>query len=309
MKWHRPLRNAILLAALVAMSPSPALAQDAGRKAVVNLQGTEFFRVLVHRAGLKPLKTIPDLGEDPDKTLLIVFGDPRVLAEIDVAVGLKEYLKAGGALLVATIYRSEELGNAFGIRPQGSILKNLRQGATFRNKMECPFVVPSVAEHPIFRDVTMIATNAPTYLICDPDCEYFSLATFLPGCRDERNRMVADPLLFAVGNSSSAGKLLVLGGHGTFMNGPIANRDNTTFARNCIDWLTRGEPRRDRVLFIDEGTIHTKLDVRWKESPSRPFLQRSGSIGSCAASIRKTFSTSFSSPLWEGGTSRTARRG
>jgi hypothetical protein len=79
--------------------------------------------------------------------------------------------------------------------------------------------------------------------------------------------------LFAVGGSLGRGKVLVLADHSIFINQmmlPIDN-GNLQFAYNALKWL-RGdsEPRRTKVLFVEDGTIHSDLNVPLKEGQELP---------------------------------------
>jgi hypothetical protein len=275
MKRHAPLATAIgILAWALTIGHAPDVrAQEPAARPIVNPKGTEYFRVMLHQAGLKPLTSIASLNEDPGKTLLIVFGDPEPLELLNDDDEIRTFLKRGGALLVASIYSVEALDSSLGVTPEGRIIVDRRPQKTFRGNRYCSFVEPTQPNHPIFREVERIATNAPTFLFLRPHCELSPLARFAPGCTDEQGRRIRSPAFFAAGNLGPTGKVLVLGGHGMFMNGPIGHKDNFTFTRNCLDWFLKGpngERTRDRVLFFEEGRIHTKLNVSWRVIPGPP---------------------------------------
>jgi hypothetical protein len=278
MKLHAPLATvvAVILACGLGLSLTPqAGALDQPRKATVNPFGSEAFRhFILHEARLKALKSIDDLEKDPQKTLLIVFGNPAVLQKIDDEVGLQTFLDKGGAVFVATELGSNLLNQVLGITPTGTVLRNRLPENRFHNEEECPFVVPTDGDHPIFRGVKRIATNAPSSLYVSQDAKYKPLAHFSEGCFDDRGMWMLVPVFFfAAGNNSAPGKVLVLAGHGVFFNGNLTNPDNVTFARNCVNWFTRddGKQIRDRVLFVEWGRIHTRLDVPLARVPDPPI--------------------------------------
>ena len=103
--WRRALAAAAGLLLLTA-APVPAQDEEKEPPSPAFLQGTEAFRRIIFDAGkelskdgFQPLKTFNDL-DDPQHTILIVFGDARRLAE--VPGGLKSFVQRGGALFLAT---------------------------------------------------------------------------------------------------------------------------------------------------------------------------------------------------------------
>jgi hypothetical protein len=91
---------------------------------------------------------------------------------------------------------------------------------------------------------------------------------------DVPNRFVISGLPFAVGGERGDGKVLVLADHSIFINEMMLPTDNgnVEFTYNCIDWL-RAKPdggKRHKVLFVEDGTVHTDLDVPLKNVPIDP---------------------------------------
>src|SRR5262249_20939689 len=77
-------------------------------------------------------------------------------------------------------------------------------------------------------------------------------------------------LLFAAGGDWGKGRVLVLADHSVFINEMMlqTDNDNISFTCNCMEWLRDG--RRDRVLFIEEGTITANFNVPVIEPPLPP---------------------------------------
>jgi hypothetical protein len=64
------------------------------------------------------------------------------------------------------------------------------------------------------------------------------------------------------GDPGRRGRALFLADQSVFIDEMMLQRDNENFdfAFNCLEWLTEGG-RRDRVLFMDQGTIQTEFGM------------------------------------------------
>jgi hypothetical protein len=242
--------------------------------------GTHAFRRMLHEVfHLKPVKTIKALDEAPQKTLLIVFGNLRCLRTMEEKVqgGLKGFLDRGGAVLVASDRgtSTEVLDKNFHIVPDGAIVTHPDPRFGYGGQTNYPLVKDVDANHPLFEGVGTLATNTPTFL-GGRNTTYPPLAWFPQGSQTNRGRPWRGPV-FAAGNRGTSGKVLLLGGHGVFMNATMASPDqpplvgqNFKFAVNCIRWFTKS-PKRDRVLMIQEGQIIDTFQVKLKELPEPPI--------------------------------------
>jgi hypothetical protein len=282
---------AALAWSLLVFLPPRAAAQPRGpRIPRVPPKGTHAFRLILHGSKLQPLDRVEDLQEGAEKKLLIIFGDLGPLQRIDEVLGtgrpgtgLQRFLQDGGAVLIASD-RGEEarlLGRALLVHLFNGFVFSRDPQASYRGQPKCPFAAPNPqsARHPIFRGVTRLATNTPSFLM-NGNADLRVLAQFPngevlfanPNGAVQNNFQGDAP--FAIGNDAPMGKTLVLAGHGVFMNGVMANRDNILFARNCIDWFTRakdgGKLVRSQVLFFEEGDIRRKFDVPLVEIPALP---------------------------------------
>ncbi len=276
----RPVRLGIPLAVLAcllaAVTPRAAAQPMVPR---VRPNGTHAFRLMLHGSKLQPLQGVADLAKEPGKSLLIVFGDTRVLDELDNLMGedgrtgLESFLERGGAVLLASDRGGESgIGKTFQVKPNGDLVRNFNKELAYRGQDLCPYVFPE--GHPrLFRGVQKLATNAPSYLEGrNPDGAF--LARFSPWCSKGGGTPFTNRPPFAWGDTGPAGQKLILAGHGVFMNGMLAIRDNAVFAGNCIDWLTRdpaGKLVRDRVLLVEEGRVIETFDVPLKEIPNPPL--------------------------------------
>lgn len=80
-------------------------------------------------------------------------------------------------------------------------------------------------------------------------------------------------LPFMVG-SKDPERVLILAGHGIFMNMLLAqvDNDNITFAFNCVRWLSQapGGGKRKYALFVENGTIAREFDSGLIGTPRLP---------------------------------------
>ena len=74
------------------------------KKMVVPLEGSQAFCNILHGFALKPIKSLEELAEKkPAETLLIVFGDTRILDDLRKHIGsLEKFRSKGGAVLIAS---------------------------------------------------------------------------------------------------------------------------------------------------------------------------------------------------------------
>src|SRR5262249_10162879 len=141
-------------------------AQDLTARVLPN--GTHTFRRMLLGSGLKPVKDLKELVETaPEKTLLIVFGDLRGLHQVEDTLpeGLAGFWEKNGAILVASD-RAEGahfLANVFGVSPDGEILTAANVKKAYLGELKCPYVT-EFESHPLFKGVSRLATNTPTFL-------------------------------------------------------------------------------------------------------------------------------------------------
>jgi hypothetical protein len=275
---------ACLLAVAALLAPAPgARAQSSG---VPFGQGTHAFRRILFDLKMAPLSRPEELGRDPRHTLLIVLGETDVLDR--VPNGLHRFLNQGGSALIATDRAVPERLEEFGITVTGSQVR-LRENQfypRYRDLDECPILDPVPGASPALFRVTAVtpgvslgsfnvATNRPTYLQkVRPLPEGVTVLANLPRFCEFTSpfgqwRFDPFPLPFAVGGTVGQGRLLVLADHSLFINDMMLQDDNKNidFTYNCLDWLTAGQEKRDRVLFVEEGDVKTAFDIPLKEVP------------------------------------------
>lgn len=234
-------------------------------------QGTQYFRYLLKISGLTPLSSSESLSQgDPATKMLIVFGDTGVLEPMLADGSFQQFLRAGGAVLIATDQRtSDQLQEALGVRISGSFV-TADPGDSYRGQLtECPMIRDRLrvgaARHPIFSslpDPSRVATNRPSAI---SENRFLTPIAWLPatGSRQFLNlRVNTTPLpVFGAANSTGTGRLLVLADHSVFINDMLSqgDNDNPAFAVNVIHWLSQG--RRTEVLFYDDGQIQSDFNV------------------------------------------------
>jgi hypothetical protein len=267
---------ALLALAAVVLIPGSSAAQETRREF---LQGTHAFRFYMHERELRPLglkaqHELEELTSDPPKTILIVFGDTKVLDDLDPRF-IGEFVKRGGALFVATdrgvpmdkngkptwvnLFRVKFLPQPVGARPE----------LCYQGIPVCPIVHPiQNAGAPLFANLESgVATNLSGYLsrgVSDQDDGLSRLAVFPRGSSRFNRVLNPDTHVFAVGGTwgEANGRVLLLADHSVFINNMMLQPDtgNAGFACNCLDWL-RGEEKRDRVLFYYDGNVIKDFNV------------------------------------------------
>jgi hypothetical protein len=278
---QKPLAAIFLVFALLLL-PRPAFGQaEEKKKTIVAFEGSEFFRKLLHQYKQQPVERIEDLRNlDPLETTIIVFGDLSDIPKFrNLVGGLSGFVERGGALLIASDRPDQGmLWQELKVRIHGV---NVRQKPEFsfrQNQPDCPMVkVDSQPPHPLFKGISKgIATNMPSLLELGPSdlhllAVYSNLdPIFVEQFLRNRPRLPGGPPVpwdqaVAMAGTSAASRpderVVVIAGHGVFMNGMfVLNYDNFIFANNCVSWLTEGK-RRKHVLFIEEGQVQTRFNV------------------------------------------------
>jgi hypothetical protein len=271
---------AVLALGWSVLAAGPARADDVA--AQVYPRGIHaFLKMLDEVFHLKPVTEVGELNQAPGRTLLIVFGDLRGLTM--VPGGVQRFLDRGGAVLVASDFGNDPAGTAVleqiaHVRPDGAIVVNDDPALNYGGEQKCPLVTHLAADHPLFKGVNKLATNEPSFLQWGEETRLHPLAAFPLGSRILDGRWLArEHRVFAVGNEGPSGQVLVLAGHGVFMNGtmgatgqPPYDAQNFRFAFNCIRWFTRS-PKRDRVLLIHDGQVISTFQVPLLEIPFADF--------------------------------------
>jgi hypothetical protein len=285
---HRARRlsfSALLVAGLAAAglipaSPAGVLAQPPPD--AVPFEGTQAFRryVLHDLYQLTPLASVQELDEIPNDTLLIVFGQVgRRKEPWGVAGRLEGFRKRGGALLIASDRPTWFALESWGLKISGDLVHQF-DGRAYHQFQACPLLTGFIgSDHPLFQRLQKgLATNQPSYLVPGRS-DLQVLATFPRGCRKlppygDYQDLHAPPayIVGSPGASPPAGRMVVIAGHGLFMNGMMAQRDNDNFqfACNCVRWLTDGGKRK-RVLLLEEGSVQGEFDVPLKALPLPPL--------------------------------------
>src|SRR5262249_11841403 len=120
--------------------------------------------------------------KNPDNVLLVVLGATDWLEKRFAPRALREFVHSGGAMLLASDRQT---------RPHGIVEADLHtrisgdclvvpggSRSAYRGLSECP-IIQDFADHPIFRDISAIATNRPGHLI-RPTNPLLSLLAWFP---------------------------------------------------------------------------------------------------------------------------------
>lgn len=264
----------LLVAALAGLAPLRA--QE--RPLRPFLQDYHAFRFILHSQGLGPVNDLNQLHDDPQKTLLIAFGDTRLLD----TVGLPNYLSNGGALLLATDQATPEvIGDQFGVRVTGAQVRTKDPAAAYRGLEECPLVKIVERSLPPFAHVDpsdpakCLATNRPS-TFRHAAAPRGGMAPF-PGepmawysdmKDDEWNAFAMVAWRRSRDHPPEQQPIVLLPDHSLFINAMMLQADNGNFlfAEAAVRWLSNGGARK-RVLFLDDGAVVDKFQVPLSEIP------------------------------------------
>jgi hypothetical protein len=280
-RWARLVALVVL-----PLSVSPASALDPPEPPDFR-PGTHVFRRVLFDIQFEPLGRFEDLADNPRDTVLVVLGDTRCL--LNVPGGLWNYVRAGGAVLVATDHAMDreariELEALTGVRVTGEKLGCVEPGLRYRGLDYCPWVQPRIGitdAGVLFRQpqkegspFLLVATNAPSRLqiMGTPlPGDVRILATLPPGCYSVpfRGFVYRYPPLFAVGGSAGEGRVLFLADHSIFINEMMLPTDNgnVEFTYNCLTWLRGTDPPRHKVLFVEDGLIRQDFNIPLRNIP------------------------------------------
>jgi len=274
---HSAFLTLVFSVAVCAVGHAQTVETNTGKPRAVRPEGTEAFRNILHYFRLQPVKRIQELQQlDPAETLIVVFGENKVLMKIHAAVGgLKEFEKQGGAVLVATDHDSGAGLEEWRLTVTGASVVDPRRG--YRGFESCPRIEATTkAPRPLFEGIrdAGVVTNHPSFLEGRGRARRTGLvvaARFGPGSTPLNEEKIPQPYMVASRDSQG---VLILAGHGVFMNMLLAqvDNDNMTFAFNCVRWLSQGPGgKRKHALFVENGTIVDEFDLGLTGPPSAPL--------------------------------------
>ena len=168
------------------------------------------------------------------------------------------------------------LQNLAGVSIYSQTLYCVEPKTCYKGLQHCPFVVPIVEAKPaLFADSQPgqplnLATNVPSCLTVERRAGSVQPIATLPlHCQFDTHKgrfeMLGSPT-FAVAGDFGKGRVLVLADHSLFINEMMLLDDerNFIFASNAIAWLRGDDPKRTKVLFVEEGKIQTKFEIPLK---------------------------------------------
>jgi hypothetical protein len=238
-------------------------------------EGTHVLRRILFDEGFTARESLDEIVEVPEKSLLVVLGNLESLHRIPG--GLRRFVEKGGAVLLASDrpIRDRESAAAFidlaGVSIAGNHLITPNFWECYQNREYCPFLLPAAgARVNLFIDaegepLKPIATNVPTQLLQRRLVAPLGALALLPANAQQETaeglRAVEGWPVIVRGGPLGSGRAMVVADHSLFINEMMMPQDtgNVEFAVNLIRYLR--EEKRDRLLFIDEGTVQTKLDL------------------------------------------------
>lgn len=132
---------------LILASPSAAESLQTPRFG----QRTDAFRRLLSEFQFTPVNAADKLLAEPNKSILIVLGNPSCLSRRNFPEGLQRFVQQGGAVLIATDMETggepgQFLNQLAGVRVTGEKLLAPARADLYENQLFCPFVQPLAAE-------------------------------------------------------------------------------------------------------------------------------------------------------------------
>lgn len=226
-------------------------------------KGTHAFRGILKEAGIGSVDRFDELAADPKRSVLIVLGDPGPLEALCAAGQIAPFIRAGGAVLLATDWRTGSgVFNTFRLHISGITVRAefdcYRTGDNETRVPDCPLLdMKSRRRHDIFTglpDDAVIATNLPSYFA------NFTRSPPLVRLPASNSSGAAQP--FAFGNDIGAGRYLALADHSLFINDMMLPPDthNFLFAKNVVRWLS-AEGQRNRALLYEDGVVQSDFNV------------------------------------------------
>jgi hypothetical protein len=261
----------LAIAVLVLLAGSASAQQP-----TVAYDGVEIFCHFLHHLKFEPLRAIDDLRDAPaDETLIVVFGDLGPLQAVFESARDRQayaWLVAsnlqGGPLEPDPVPKKTVLLAHAALEPWklqisgGWVVQALK--VAYQRKPRCALLKDMLdPAHPIFRGVKSgLATNRPSYLQSSGS-DLLLLAGFEPTCKagDGANLQREDIGYIFGTRGDSRQRVLILAGHGVFINGMLAqvDNDNALFALNALRWLQDG--RRKYALVIHDGEVVPRYDL------------------------------------------------
>jgi hypothetical protein len=243
-------------------------------------RGTQAFRTILHRLGMKPVADVETALAEPPSTLIMILGDTTVFDDQFVNGGLRQFVADGGAVLVASDQTSSiVLFNELSVLIDGQKVRgpdNAPDMVYRRDHLECPLAQPSTrpdvrSNLHLLGALRKVATNRPSFLRqpLEGENRYGPHRVFTelpPGCTiitpRFRNEFVNKRLMLGLAGSIERGRYAVLADHSIFLNSLLLqpDNDNIAFTVKLTNWLTE-DGKRTRVLFADDGAVRTDFDL------------------------------------------------
>lgn len=268
-----------MMRAFVAVFLLTALGTSARAQAVLSSDhGTQVFRVILHRLGMTSIDSIDDATHDPSKTLIVMLGRTDTFDHQFRDGGLRRYLRAGGAILVATDRATgDPLQSQLEFQISGFRVEYLggNSSMVYRGELrECILVQPPtrpLVQSPdvnLLKGLKNVATNRPSCFLRYPMQRFDPkrcVAELPAQCKyglDSYMNFAETPMMFAFADRLGSGRYCVIADHSIFINSMLlqVDNDNIAFTTNIINWLTENG-KRNRVLFVDEGQIRTEFNI------------------------------------------------
>jgi hypothetical protein len=295
----RTLAAAALAVVVIALAAVPAAQAQPNRFPEPPQQpvfipggGTDLFRALMDKEGIQPLRAqdLNNMWGASDDMIVVVLGNPNPQEwQREPLRWARMAVAANGAALIASdsSFAVHEAGREPGWNNQITRFNGATVSASrpdYHRQPDCPYVVPvspeEVAKPPkppgrvwsVFRGLTKLATNQPTFLEELPEYrgEYqYPLARLPKSSWTQWGNRFQPPPLFAVGgdgpnqwNGNPGYSFLAVADSSVFINQMLMEpgTDNLEFTLRTIEYLQGPGKHRKKCLFFENGRIVDKFD-------------------------------------------------
>ena len=252
-------------------------------------RGSQAFRAVLNRGGLKPLDLVQEALADPSKSMIVLFGKTSVYDRQFADDGLKRFIRRGGAVLFASDqFGRGEMWTQLEIGINGSIIVAPEQdkSSLYRGEyVDCPLLQqPKRLRFRSKLDLLgslRVATNRPSFLNRMPMSDEESFGPDLGPPRLNQARVIAESpagslvpnafqqfiapegrYLLAIADTLGKGRYAVCADHSLFLNLMMlqTDNDNIAFAMKLTRWLS-DDGKRTQVHFVDDGRVRTDFNL------------------------------------------------
>lgn len=224
--------------------------------------GFHGFAELLRRKEINVLGSVDALNSIPvNQSFVVVFGE--VQPSLDT---VKDYLRRGGRVLIASEYDYSLYTNEFGltVNAGGEVFATNNSDA-YGNLDKVTIQHFPNRDHPLIAGVNAIVTNRPGIATIERGrvarMNRQSTLAYFPRIKvnGRTRRGVPLPFLFESPLNANGGRLLALPDESVFSNAMLSAGSNLAFTLNVIDWLSEGDRKNGLILLAGSERVPASL--------------------------------------------------